>query len=347
MLAMPREQMPTAAAVACVAAAWSGCHLTCAASRCRPGLLFAADLTLVSGLCLSQGITVPETEDLHGNTWILVAVSIIVVTYQLTHRPVFAALAALLLFTADLVGLVVDHPGTWTSALPQLGWLLVQAALARLLYQLVLRRSRAADRAASAAAEARRRHEVAQARRRAEGEYLATLHDTACATLMMAAARGSSIDADVLRRQAASDLERLASMGHLTGEVELATELRAEARQHPVTVDTRLADALGSVSRPVAAALRGGLGEALRNVSRHAGVTSARLTAERDRGTVVVTLSDEGVGFDPARLPRQSRGVERSIVERMTAVGGIATVTSRPGRGTCVRLEWPCVRLPD
>jgi signal transduction histidine kinase len=87
--------------------------------------------------------------------------------------------------------------------------------------------------------------------------------------------------------------------------------------------------------------LRGGLGEALRNVARYAGVDVVRVTARRAGDVILVTVADSGVGFDLERIPSHRIGIKRSIRGRMWNVGGRATVESRPGHGTTVRLEWP------
>ncbi len=80
--------------------------------------------------------------------------------------------------------------------------------------------------------------------------------------------------------------------------------------------------------------------ESLRNVSRHAGTSHARVRLRRSGFTVSVTVRDEGVGFDPDAVDAERSGVRSSIAERMTDVGGSARVQSRPGHGTEVTLSW-------
>jgi len=58
---------------------------------------------------------------------------------------------------------------------------------------------------------------------------------------------------------------------------------------------------------------------------------------------VRVDIVDTGCGFDADRVSTHRRGVAGSIVARMAAVGGRATVRSAPGAGTVVQLEWPGV----
>jgi signal transduction histidine kinase len=83
------------------------------------------------------------------------------------------------------------------------------------------------------------------------------------------------------------------------------------------------------------------VGEALRNVARHAGTDRAEVSV-RDAGHgLVVEVSDRGRGFDPRLVAASRRGIRESIRARMKAVGGGAEVISAPGEGTRVVLRWP------
>jgi signal transduction histidine kinase len=83
----------------------------------------------------------------------------------------------------------------------------------------------------------------------------------------------------------------------------------------------------------------------LDNVTLHAGEgASAHVVVEDEDDEVVVTVRDDGVGFEPGRL-RQAEdsgrmGVSRSIRGRAEDLGGVATVTSSP-RGTEVEVRVP------
>ncbi|MFC9428628.1 sensor histidine kinase [Streptomyces sp. NPDC056987] len=366
--AMPVDGMPAAAVISAGVIVWSVLHYRLALAGRHPRRILVADLGALGAVCLTQALTIPDSQTRYGSTWVLVVVSIVAVGYQLTHPARLALAAATLLAAVDLAGAVIDRPDGWTYALPNVAWLFVQALLCQGMFRLVLRGSRAADAAGARAAEARRRHDVAQAQRSAEREHLATLHDTACATLLMVSAHGRSLSPEVVRTQAGKDLRRLAaarapvaagvpgasaSSGATSeacevGPVDLTRELVAELDGRLLSVDAafdRTPGSLGAVPPPVAVALRGALGEALRNVERHAGVRAATVTATRATdtvtGAVALVVRDEGGGFDPARVPAHRRGLARSIVERMESAGGRAVIVSRPGEGTTVRLEWP------
>ena len=77
--------------------------------------------------------------------------------------------------------------------------------------------------------------------------------------------------------------------------------------------------------------------EAVTNVGKHANASRVTVFAEHGDGEVLVTVRDDGAGFDPTRATT-GRGVSDSIVARMTDAGGRAEVVSAPGRGTEVRL---------
>jgi len=94
--------------------------------------------------------------------------------------------------------------------------------------------------------------------------------------------------------------------------------------------------------RPVDAggeALAGALREALRNAARHAPVSPVFVFCEISPDRAEAFVRDEGPGFVLGAVPRERRGVRDSIVGRMAAVGGHASVESVVGEGTEVVLR--------
>ncbi len=83
--------------------------------------------------------------------------------------------------------------------------------------------------------------------------------------------------------------------------------------------------------------------EALANVVKHAGATSARIRLEEDESSVQVTVEDDGSGF----------GVEDEhdgfgllgMRERVELRGGELEITSTPGQGTRVAARLPAERV--
>ena len=80
--------------------------------------------------------------------------------------------------------------------------------------------------------------------------------------------------------------------------------------------------------------------EALVNVRRHAQATRVDVLMESDGALVRLTLADDGIGFDPAKVSDRSFGV-RIMEERARDVYGSFSVESRPGAGTTVRVAVP------
>ena len=83
--------------------------------------------------------------------------------------------------------------------------------------------------------------------------------------------------------------------------------------------------------------------EAMANAARHSGASQVSVFVEATPHTVDVFVGDQGIGFDPASVPADRRGIEDSIRGRMARVGGTATITTTDGDGTDVhlRLELP------
>lgn len=84
---------------------------------------------------------------------------------------------------------------------------------------------------------------------------------------------------------------------------------------------------------------------ALANVREHAAAANAALTLTVLDDTVVLDVTDDGGGFDPASLP-DSPGAERghglpAMRARLRALGGTLTVESAPGEGTALSAAVP------
>jgi signal transduction histidine kinase len=77
--------------------------------------------------------------------------------------------------------------------------------------------------------------------------------------------------------------------------------------------------------------------EALTNVAKHAGVTSAVLRAAAADGELTVSVLDQGVGFDPTAVC-SGTGLQRSIRSRVAEQGGEVRIDSTPGAGTYVEI---------
>jgi signal transduction histidine kinase len=78
--------------------------------------------------------------------------------------------------------------------------------------------------------------------------------------------------------------------------------------------------------------------EALNNAVRHSGARNAKVVVERLQESIVVRVTDDGRGFDPAR----SRGMGiLGMEERVKHLGGTLRVESQMGKGTTVTADLP------
>ena len=181
------------------------------------------------------------------------------------------------------------------------------------------------------------------------------LHDGAqqrllsLALKLRAAQRRSSGDGD----EAIDDL-LAASVDELQGIVD---ELRTLARGlHPTMLtEYGLAGALGALTSKAPIAVKLDVCEerlpaeveaagyyvaceALNNVVKHAGADGASVTARLDRDSLVLEISDDGVG---GAVVGDGSGLQ-GMADRVEALGGRLHVDSRAGRGTRITAEIPC-----
>lgn len=87
--------------------------------------------------------------------------------------------------------------------------------------------------------------------------------------------------------------------------------------------------------------------EALTNAVRHSQAHSVRTELKVAKGRAVVTIQDDGQGFDPAAAERRRAlgGLGLLGISRQARwLGGAASVRSRPGFGTIVRISIPIAR---
>ena len=140
-------------------------------------------------------------------------------------------------------------------------------------------------------------------------------------------------------QQAVTELRELAAGVHpavLTEDgLEAALESLAHRTPVPVAVTTTLA---GRPPPEIEAAAYFVACEALANAVKHAAASSVTISAVSRNGSLVIEVSDDGVGgADMAR----GTGL-RGLADRVEAHGGSLRVVSAPGQGTRVVGELPC-----
>lgn len=226
----------------------------------------------------------------------------------------------------------------------------VMALSAVLIVAITVLRVRA-DQADHAERRARDLFQVSRQRAALEAERIRTdalLHDSVLASLLAAGNDRQTDGQSVLLAAQALDVVQ-----HIQPHVQMDAA--------PVPFESRIDHALSRwpVAQPVtpaafqpiadvvlppstADALIDAAIQATTNSARHAGATATCSVTARKLcgGGIRIVVADDGVGFDPARIPAGRLGVRGSIVDRVQDAGGTADVRSRIGAGTTVTLEW-------
>jgi signal transduction histidine kinase len=277
------------------------------------------------------------------------------------------AAGGLLAGVALSVGLALSRPANglalaslasaeWAALVNGIFYYLAAGGAAGVVSTVLRRSARERDRAVEEAARERER-----SARLAEREVLGRrLHDSVLQSLSLIDKRGRELT-EGGTPVAAADVRELVDLAADQGE-----ELRALLNAPPETAPTgtaslraALEDAAREIDRPpvtvtapgpiflpaaraeqVAAAVR----QELDNVVRHASADRATVFADRDGTRVVVSVRDDGVGFDydEARLADEGKiGMLRSMKGRIEDLGGSMTVRSAPGLGTEVEFVVP------
>jgi PAS domain S-box-containing protein len=80
--------------------------------------------------------------------------------------------------------------------------------------------------------------------------------------------------------------------------------------------------------------------EAFNNIAKHARPTRVRVTLRREAEQGILSIEDDGHGFDPASVGGDKMGLQ-IMRERAQAIGAKLTIESAPGRGAKVTVVWP------
>ncbi len=80
--------------------------------------------------------------------------------------------------------------------------------------------------------------------------------------------------------------------------------------------------------------------ESLSNVRKHAAASTVRVELRQEENHVRIRISDDGCGFEPARVDEDRFGLE-GIRQRARLCGGEPLIRSAPGHGTTVDVSLP------
>lgn len=112
-------------------------------------------------------------------------------------------------------------------------------------------------------------------------------------------------------------------------------------RAKDVTLEFSAADLPAHLPREIASCLYRIAQESLQNVSKHANAKHVSVSLVLKEGSVVLTITDDGVGFDLAGVKGRGGLGLIGMEERARLVNGKLSVTARPGHGTRIALEVP------
>jgi signal transduction histidine kinase len=116
----------------------------------------------------------------------------------------------------------------------------------------------------------------------------------------------------------------------------LDAALQDLARTAPIAVDVRAS--VERVPASVEAAAYFVACEALTNSIKHASASQVSVVAQRENGTLLLTIADDGVG---GAVPRRGSGLD-GVRDRVAAHGGTFQILSRRGTGTRIEVALPC-----
>ena len=113
-------------------------------------------------------------------------------------------------------------------------------------------------------------------------------------------------------------------------------------RTHDTVVTCRAEGDFDAIAPEAALCLYRVAQEALRNVTAHAGRSSADVRLVRTDDIAEMTITDDGKGFDVGGSPERGKGLGLvSITERVRLAGGTVSIVTEVNKGTQVSLQIP------
>jgi two-component system NarL family sensor kinase len=141
------------------------------------------------------------------------------------------------------------------------------------------------------------------------------------------AARRSVLDLRAAPLEDQSLVEALSNLVETTRSEGVAVQFEAVGGHRPLPV--RIEVGLYRIAQ-----------EALTNVARHSQAVNAYLRLVTTPDQVILTVEDDGRGFDPSHVPEGQYGL-LGMNERAKLLGGNLTLDSGPGAGTALCVEIP------
>jgi signal transduction histidine kinase len=135
---------------------------------------------------------------------------------------------------------------------------------------------------------------------------------------------------------------RPASLDHLGLITALQQYIQEYMRQYPLQVQFDGMEIEATRLPPeIETALYRIVQESLTNVALHAQASRVDILINRRNGCLVMTIEDDGVGFNPNPAADENRLGLFGMRERVEMLGGSFLVESSPGKGTIIVVEVP------
>jgi PAS domain S-box-containing protein len=113
------------------------------------------------------------------------------------------------------------------------------------------------------------------------------------------------------------------------------------AEQHGIEIECKHLDVRSSLTHDISLCLFRTVQESLRNVSKHSEASKVQVRLQEKSGAICLTVSDNGVGFDPAsNCASKGIGIQ-SMRERARMLGGTFEIRSRRSGGTKIMVRVP------
>lgn len=124
----------------------------------------------------------------------------------------------------------------------------------------------------------------------------------------------------------------------------LRRHMAALAMNRPVALDIHITPAFDAWPSDLRHQLLLIAQEGIANIARHARAQSAQIVIAQDNGRILITIADDGIGFDPNRVAHESGFGLESIRRRVERLGGVFCSETTPGQGARLTIAIPLPR---
>jgi len=175
----------------------------------------------------------------------------------------------------------------------------------------------------------------------------ALVHDRVLTALISASRANTLVEAKAAGDLAKSALEKLSEVesSDESGTIYVSDLFQAISTAG-VNLDPQLKSSVTQntnwqLDKQIANAFTEATIQAVQNSILHAGANAQRelilKSSERD---LKIVIKDDGRGFRPSRIPKGRLGIRVSVISRVESVGGQVHISSEPGKGATIILEW-------